>query len=169
MSKKEFVIICLRLIGIYILISGISSLPNMFSMVINSSFSQGYILASPILYIAIGVALYILAPKLSKYIIEFSDAEESSVSISANEKTARIALLVLGFYIFSRALPQFIQVGIDIGMSYQRMAEVSQTLKWYEHKWFYIVPPFVQIAIAALLIVGPDKIIEFSSRFDDNF
>jgi hypothetical protein len=169
MNKKDFVIICFRLLGIYILITGISFLPSLLSFFIESSFSQGYIIASPIIYIATGGALYFLAPRLCSLIIDFSEAEEEHIRISANEKVARIALLVLGVYIFTHALPQLIHLGIDAGISYQRMEGVSRTVQWYEPKWLYMIPPFVQLVIAGFLIVGSDKVIEFISQFDDTF
>ena len=103
MKKSDFVILCLRLMGIYFGVLGVSSLTNMASIFFDSSNSPTYLYISPIIFIISGVVLFGYAHKLSHFIIEFSEAEEKSFHITASEKTTRIALLVLGIYLFSQA------------------------------------------------------------------
>ncbi len=169
MSKKEFVVLCLRLLGIYIIVTGTSSLPNAFSVFFDGSFTHGYLIISPFIYIIAGVVLYVYAPKLRFYVINFSEAEDDEFKISIHERTGRIACIILGIYIFAYAVPDIIQLSIEAGAFYQRINEISQAAKWYEHRWFYILPSVVELVIGAALIVGSDKIIAFISKFDDTF
>ena len=118
MRKNDFVILCLRLLGIYFGVIGLGSLPNVTSMFIEASNSRLYIFISPFVFILCGFVLYFFATKISHFIIEFSEAEEDNFRITTSEKTTRIALLVLGVFILAQALPQFTQLSIDIGLYY---------------------------------------------------
>ncbi len=169
MSKKDFVMLCLRLLGIYIIVTGISSLSNIFPFFFDGSFSQGYLFISPLIYIIVGTVLYIYAPKFRSYVIDFSEAEENEIKITVHEKTARMAFILLGFYISAYAVPDIIQFSIEAVAFYQRMNEISQSTKWYEHRFYLIIPSIVELIIAAVLIIGSDKIIVFLSKFDDTF
>ena len=169
MKKNNFVILCLRLMGIYFGVSGLSSLPNMISIFYESSSSTNYFFISPVLFIVSGIVLIIYAPKLSHFMIEFSEAEENSFHITASEKTTRIAFLVLGVFIFSQSLPQFIQLSIDVGLYYSNIDEVPKHLRYVQQRWTYLIGPVVKLIIAAVLILGPDKIIGFIARYDQTF
>ncbi len=169
MKKDNFVILCLRLMGIYFGVLGLSSLPNMTSIFLESSVSQKYFLISPLLLIVTGLVLVIFAPKLSQFIIEFSETEETSIHITASEKTTRIALLVLGVFIFAQSLPQLIQISIDVGIYYSNIDEVPKEVRYVQQRWTYLIGPIVKIIISAVLIIGPDKIIGFLARYDQTF
>lgn len=91
MKKNKFVILCLRLLGIYFFVSGLSSLPSVISMSMQGGSSELYYLIGPLVYIASGLILFVFAYSISTFIVEFSDAEEDEIQITASEKTARIA------------------------------------------------------------------------------
>lgn len=169
MKKNNFVILCLRLMGIYFGVFGLSSLPNMTSIFLESSNSPKYFLISPLLLIVSGVVLAIFAPRLSKFMIDFSEAEDNSFHITASEKTTRIALLVLGVFIFAQSLPQMIQLSIDVGLYYSKSDEIPEHLRYVQQRWTYLIGPVVKLIISAILIIGPDKIIGFISRYDQTF
>jgi len=168
MKKNNIVILCLRLMGIYFGILGLSSLPNMTSLFLESSSSPKYFLISPLILIVSGVVLVILAPRLNHFMIEFSEAD-NNLHISASEKTTRIALLVLGVFIFAQSLPQFIQVSIDVGLYYSKSDEIPEHLRYVQQRWTYLIGPVVKLIISAVLIIGPDKIIGFIARYDQTF
>lgn len=155
--------------GIYFGVLGISSLTNMASIFFDSSKSPTYLYISPILFIISGVVLFGYAPKLSHFIIDFSDAEENSLHITASEKTTRIALLVLGIYILSQALPQFIQSSINIGLYYSNINEIPEDVRYVQKRWIYLIGPIVKLIISTVLIIGPDKIIGLLARYDETF
>jgi hypothetical protein len=169
MKKNSFIILCLRLMGIYFGVLGLSSLPNMIAIFLESSSSQKYFLISPLFLIVSGVVLVIFAPKLSHFIIGFSETEETSFYITASEKTTRIALLVLGVFIFAQTLPQFIQISIDVGLYYSNIDEVPKHLRYVQPRWTYLIGPIVKLIISAVLIIGSDKIIGFIARYDQTF
>ncbi len=169
MKKNNFVTLCLRLLGIFFGVQGLSSLPHVTSMFIESSSSYPYLLVSPFILIACGLLLYIFAPRMSTFIIEFSEAEEGSMHITASEKTTRIALLVLGIFIFSQAIPQFIQLSIDIGLYYKTINEVPVHVRGVEHRWTYLIGPIIKLIIGTILIIGPDKVIGFLGKYDETF
>lgn len=169
MNKNNFVILCLRLMGLYFGVLGLSSLPNMTSIFLESTSSPKYFLISPLLLIVSGVILMIYAPKLSHFIIEFSETEENSFHVTASEKTTRIALLVLGVFIFAQSLPHFIQISIDVGLYYSNIDEVPKHLRYVQQRWTYLIGPVVNLIISAVLIIGPDKVIGFIARYDQTF
>ena len=169
MKNNNFVILCLRLMGIYFGVLGLSALPNMTSIFLESSSSPKYFLISPLFLVVSGVVLVIFAPKLSQFIIGFSEAEETSFHITASEKTTRIALLVLGVFILAQSLPQFIQISIDVGLYYSNTGKIPEHLRYVQQRWIYLIGPIVKLIISATLIIGPDKIIGFIARYDQTF
>ena len=155
--------------GIFFGVHGLSSFPNMISIFITSSSTPNYFFISPILFIVSGVILFISAPKLSHFMIEFSETEENSLHITASEKTTRIALLVLGIFIFAQSLPQLIQLSIDVGLYYTNIDEIPEHLRHTQQRWTYLIGPIVKLIISAVLIIGPDKIIGLIARYDQTF
>ena len=169
MKKNNFVILCLRLMGIYFGVLGLSALPNMISIFFESSSSPKYFLISPLFLVVSGIVLVTFAPKLGQFIIGFSETEETSFHITASEKTTRIALLVLGIFILVQSLPQFIQISIDVGLYYSNTDEIPEHLRYVQQRWTYLIGPIVKLIISATLIIGPDKIIGFIARYDQTF
>jgi hypothetical protein len=169
MGKHNFVVLCLRLLGIYFFILGLSSLPNVFSMFVESLSNISYFFISPIILIVSGFVLYIFAPGIGLHVIQFSEAEEGGLHISASEKTTRIALLVLGIFIFADALPQLIQTSFNVASYYQRIDEIPEHLREAQSRWTYIIGPFIKLIIGTVLIIGPDKVIGFLAKYDDQF
>ena len=169
MKKNGFVILCLRLMGIYFGVLGLTSLPTMTSMFFSSSDEPIYFLLGPCLYIICGIVLIVYAPKFSRFMIDFSEAEENALHITASEKTTRIALLVLGIFIFAHSLPQFLQLSIDVWLYYASIDEVPKHLRSMQRRWTYLIGPVIKLIIAAVLIIGPDKIIGFMARYDQTF
>ena len=155
--------------GIYFGVLGLSSLPNMTSIFLESSSSPKYFLISPLFLVLTGVVLVIFAPRLSNFIIEFGETEETGFHITASESTTRIALLVLGVYIFSQTLPQFIQISIDVGLYYSNLEEIPEHLRYVQKRWTYLIGPVVKLIISAVLIIGPDKIIGVIAPYDQTF
>jgi hypothetical protein len=169
MRKDDFVIICLRLMGIYFGVFGLSSLPNMISMFNKASDFSNYFFISPIILIVCGTILCGFAPNISQYIINFSVAEEGDFHVAASEQTARIALLILGIFIFVQSLPQLIQISFDVGLYYKDLDEIPGHLKDTQHRWTYIIGPLIKLIISTILIIGPDKIIGILSKYDETF
>ena len=169
MKKQDFVVLCLRLLGIYFVVIGLGSLQNITSMFIESSYKELHFFIGPFIYIISGIVICLYAPRLCHFMVEFSEAEEENVQITASEKTTRIALLILGVYIFAQALPQFIQLSIDVGLYYKSINEIPAHLRGVQHRWTYVIGPFVKLIIGAVLIIGPDKIVGFLVRNDETF
>jgi hypothetical protein len=168
MKRNNFVVLCLRLMGIYFGVLGLSALPNMTSIFLESSSSPKYFLISPLFLVLTGAVLVIFAPRLSHFMIEFSE-EDNNLHITASEKTTRIALLVLGVFIFAQSLPQFIQVSIDVALYYSKSDDIPEHLRYVQQRWTYLIGPIVKLIISAVLIIGPDKIIGLIARYDQTF
>jgi hypothetical protein len=169
MRKNNLVTLCLRLLGIYFGVFGLSSLPNVISMFIESSNLPSYFYISPIILIVCGTILCIYAPKISLFIIEFSEAEEGGFHITASEKTTRIAFLILGIFIFAQTLPQLIQLSFDVGLYYKNIDEIPKHLRSVQHRWTYLIGPVIKLFIGVILIIGPDKVIGLIAKYDDTF
>ena len=169
MKKADFVTLCIRLLGIYFGVHGLSSLSHLTSMFVESSGSYVYILVSPFILIACGISLYIFGPRMSRYIVDFSETEEDNLHITASEKTTRIALLVSGVFIFAHAIPQFVQLSINVGLYYMTIDDVPKNIREVQHRWTYLIGPILKLIISIVLIIGPDKVIGFLGRYDETF
>jgi hypothetical protein len=169
MRRNNFVTLCLRILGIYFGVFGLSSLPNVISMFFEHSNLSAYFYISPIILITCGTILFIFASNISQYIIDFSEAEESGFHVTVSEQTTRIALLILGIFIFVQALPQLIQLSFDVGLYYINLDEIPEHLRSSQPRWTYLIGPLIKLIMGATLIIGPDKIISVLSRYDETF
>ena len=170
MRNKDFVVLCIRLLSIYLGVIGLSSLPNISSIFIESFDSMPiYFAITPLIFIVCSLVLYFRAPNLSHFIVEFGNAEDENMLITTSEKTARIALLVLGIFIFVNALPQFIQLSIDVGLYYKKLGNIPKDIREVQNRWTYLIGPVVKIILSMVLIIGPDKIIGILSKYDETF
>lgn len=97
MEKNNFVTLCLRLMAIYFGVLGLGSFPNALQVFLTSPTPRMFII-SPTLYIISGIVLFLSAPRLSRFMIEFGEADNNIWNISASERTTRIALPVLVSY-----------------------------------------------------------------------
>ncbi|MEA1876812.1 MAG: hypothetical protein U9N86_08095, partial [Bacteroidota bacterium] len=68
MKKKEFVILCLRLLGIFFGVMGLSYLPHLATLFKKSHTADLAFYLSPLIYIICGSVLFIYAPKISHFI-----------------------------------------------------------------------------------------------------
>jgi hypothetical protein len=169
MKKNKFVILCLRLLGIYFVVLGLSSLPSVIAVFSQTSNTELFYYIGPFVFIASGLILFVFANSFSTFIIEFSEAEENDIQITASEKTARIAFIILGIFIFSQALPQLIQVTINVGLYYIRIDELPKHLRGQQPRWTILIGPTIKLFIGVVLIIGSDKIIGFIAKYDDTF
>ena len=78
-------------------------------------------------------------------------------------------MLVLGIFIFAHSLPQLLQLSIDVWLYYASIDEVPKELRARQQRWTYLIGPSVKLIIAAVLIIGPDKVIGFLARHDQTF
>jgi hypothetical protein len=169
MKKNDVVILCLRLLGLYFFVLGLGALPGVISMFLRLSQTESYFFIGPMLYLISGVILFVFAPRISSFIIPFSGAREDGLPSGASEQTARIAFIVLGIFIFAQALPQLLQLAIDIGLYYVKMNEIPKHLRAQQKSWTILIGPGIKLAIATVLIIGPDKITGFIAKYDASF
>lgn len=168
MKKNSFVVICLRLLGIYFGVMGISALPGIIPMFFGASSSTpSYFFISPIILIVSGLVLVIYAHKIGRHIVAFSEAEEDGLHVPASGQSARIALFILGIFIFTQTLPQLVQICFDVGLYYKNIGDVPRTVRANAHRWTYLIGPMLKLVIAFVLILGPDKVIGFLSKYDE--
>jgi hypothetical protein len=169
MKNRDFVILCLRLLSIYLGAIGLSSLPHVSSIFVESDHSPIYIAITPFILISCSLVLYFKAPRISLFIVDFGSAQEENIQISASEKTARIALLVLGVFIFVNSLPQLIQLSIDVGLYYKDIDKIPKDLRIVQNRWTYLIGPVIKLIFSGILIIGPDKVIGVLSKYDATF
>ena len=129
MKKADFAILCLKLLGIYFLVWGLSSLFSVVSVILQSAEPQHYYPAGTFLYVIAGLILLLAAKPISSFIIGFSEADENNVQIVATEQSARLAFIILGIYIFAYSLPHLIQISIDVGIYYAKIDEIPKSIK----------------------------------------
>lgn len=172
MKENSLVILCLRLMGIYIGALGLNQVSGVLPMVLKSRslISYSFSLGGVILVFS-GVLLIIYAAKLSRFMTRSGELEESISHISASARTTRIALAILGVFIFAESLPQFVQKSIIVGLYYATVDEVPRYMRYgpYAHTWTNLIVPIVRLIISAILIIGPDRVIGFIAQHDQTF
>ena len=87
--------------------------------------------------------------------------------ITATEKTTRIALLILGIFILSKSLPYFLEIAFNIAHYYQTIDKLPEYVRETQSRWTYLIGPFINLVISAVLIIGPDKVIGFLAKYDE--
>jgi hypothetical protein len=169
MSAANIVILCLRLMGIYFGVLGLSSMPALSFFLVDSESMPFWAGIPPIIMLLSGLVLFARAPRISSFIITFSEAQDGNVALAGAEKTGRIALMVLGIYIFSDALPHLAQMSCVMGLHYLELKTVSVPFVSDQHAWTEMIFPVLRFGIAIVLILGPDKVVGLLAQHDTVF
>lgn len=167
MRKHEFVILCLRLLGIYILVIGLGSLFSQLGWTAGDATAKLMVLG-PVFYIMAGGGLIGMAPRLSTYILVMSEPDEG-FELPLTERTTRTALLIMGIYIFTITLPHLVQLAFDTGLYYKNAGETPSHLREADYRWVYLIGPTLKLLLSIGLILGPDKVLGLLSRYDVSF
>jgi hypothetical protein len=119
------------------------------------------------MYVFAGIVLFVFARRIAAFIIEFSAADDHNIQIVADEQTARVALMTLGIFIFAQALPQLMQLSLDVVWYYVEIDDIPKHLQEPQHRWRILIAPAIRLIIAIALVAGPDKIIALVARYDE--
>ena len=99
MKKDEFVILCLKIMGIYFLLMGLINFPHLLKSLLEPKEMMWSFFVSPLLFFICGAFLFFFAKHFSQFMIDIDTKNEGRVTLSTSSNTSRIALQVLGFYI----------------------------------------------------------------------
>lgn len=163
MTTREIVSLSLRMLGIYFVVTGLSSLP---SFIVSIPPLGGTFVLSPLCYIVSGLVLGFFAPRLSVFFTEFSTAQDGPEKITPFEKWGRLCLLILGVYILAKSFPAFIQFAVVTALLFSEAQQTGDPRFSLTHKLAYLIGPTLNMAIAVYLILGPDKIMAFLAKHD---
>ena len=169
MKKKEAVFICLRIMGIFYFLAGLSFIPHLLENLTTSKVDQWSFFVSPLLQLVIGCFLYTKASQFSYYIVDCSEDNESYINLNVTSKTMKTALQLLGFYILAIAIPHFFQILINVVAYNLEISTIPKHLRQIQQHWRYIAEPTLKIIIGFWLIFGINGIIKIMSRFDHTF
>ena len=95
MNKDEFVILCLKIMGVYFLLMGFINLPHLLKSLFEPKEMMWSFFVSPLLFFICGAILFFFAKYFSKFIICVDTKSEGPVNLSASSNTSRIALQIL--------------------------------------------------------------------------
>ena len=166
MRKNEFVMLCLKIMGIYFLLMGLINLPHLIKNLAEPKFSSWDFFASPLLFLICGIILFYKAPSFTRFIINVDKENESEIEFSPTSNTIRIALQVVGFYILATAIPHFFQILVNAVGYYYEISTIPDYLRQKQQYFIYLVSPAIKIAIGIWLVLGSKAIIRILGRYD---
>ena len=155
-------LIGLRLIAIYLIAQGITSMPNIYLLL--STYSQessgtnivyvSIILAilSPLL---IGILLWVISPKICNYLIP-ENKDTSSVNRNIDIKELQItAIVLIGVYLSATTIPYAFSVNYQL---FSNMVEVNGAKTCNLSILYNAISVNVKLLVAVLLIIGSTTI-----------
>ncbi len=167
MKKDEFVMLCLKVMGIFFLLLGITSIPHLIEELTEPRSSQWSFSVSPLLNILCGAILFFKANLISHYITEANN--ENEVNFTPTSHTVRIALMVLGVFILSQAIPHFFQIFANSLAYHLEMSSIPKHLRQIQQHFIYIVSPTIKIVIGVWLVFGNKGLVKLLGKFDNTF
>ena len=166
MRKTEFVMLCLKIMGIYFLLMGLINLPHLIKNLIEPKYSSWDFYVSPLLFLICGITLFYQAPSFTRFIISAEKENGSEIEFSPTSNTIRIALQVVGFYILATAIPHFFQILVNAAAYYYEISTIPEHLRQKQQHFIYLFGPAIKIAIGIWLVLGSKAIINILGRFD---
>ena len=179
MSRKDFTIIALRLMAIYLALTGLSSFMPTFGMAVTSLFDDfdsnsqliGIVGTSyGLLYLIACGILWPLAPKVAARIEGDLPPEEEKEKINNNYTNYLvIGLTLLGFLILSDAIPTLVRIITAVLLpsfdtNYAKVLSNLNGKKVTIIPWSEIVFLLTQLSIGAWFILGSSGIITFLKK-----
>ena len=167
MTKEEFVTLCLKIMGIFFLLLGLTNIPHLIQELTEPRNLQWSFFVSPVLNILCGVILFFKARSFSLFITEGDT--ESDVHFTPRSNTVRIALMVLGVYVLSNAIPHFFQIFANALAYHLEISSVPKHLRQIQQHFIYVVSPTIKIIIGLWLVFGTKGIVKLLGKFDNTF
>ena len=165
MKKNEIVILALKLLGIFLTVSGLSAFASTFGQngfrgVGNWSLYLGFFV-----YLLSGLIVLLKARSLSKYMLPFDDSVVTELKISENFQAA--ALRIAGVYISASAIPSVLHLtGRIIEYKYFKN-EIPDYLKQNPNFIIPLLSETIYFLIGLFLAMGPRSLLKVLSRFDE--
>ncbi len=166
MNKDEFVILCLKIMGVYFLLMGFINLPHLLESFFTPKEMMWSFFVSPLLFFICGAIIFFLAKFFSKFIIDVDTKSEGPVNLSASSNTSRIALQILGFYILATSIPHFFQILVNSAAYYYNMSSIPEHLRQKQQFFINLIGPGIKICMGLWFIFGAKVIINFIGKFD---
>ena len=178
MSRKDFTIIALRLMAIYLALSGLSSLLPTLGLAI-STFFQNFdsnsqlmtIIGSSygILYLIACGFLWPLAPKIAAFIEKDLQPEENEKLELNYTSCLTIGLTLLGFIVLSGAIPTLVKVVTAVLLpsfdtNYAKVLSRINGDKITIIPWSEILHLIVELFIGVWFVFGSSGIITFLKK-----
>jgi hypothetical protein len=164
MNQKEIASVALKILGIYVLILGLSSIsaPLGFPGIDGLNFLS--FLVSTLTYILSGLILIFKAESISNILLRSDDQLLEKIDVSENFQKA--SLRVLGVYVAVFAIPSLVHLAMET-IHYQILS--SSVPEHLQQKPNYIIPLVSQalrFLIGVYLALGADSVIKVLGRFD---
>jgi hypothetical protein len=164
MKKNEFVILSLKLLGIYITVLGLASIGSAFGMRGLSHMDSWGLYIGIIVYLVAGVILISKAGLISQYVLPIDNGIIDKFYIS--EPFQKAVLRIIGIYIVILAIPSLVQIA---GQWIQYGLWGSKIPEYMKETPNYIIPlisQLIRFLLGLFLALGPSSIIKILGRFD---
>ena len=176
MKTSDIITIALKLLAVYLIITGLISLPTALVSVIAAISSVDmdalfFVVSSlhGLIYLAAGALLWSFSPKVARLIegdIPQFEREDNEFSVST---VLTCGLIILGFFVLSDALPSLVRIviavlkpSLDDNFS-QVIANATGTRKAII-PWSDIIAMIVRVAFGIWLILGSCGIVAFLKK-----
>lgn len=164
MNKRDIVILSLRLLGIYLFLAGLSTFSGLIVNIFEPVSERWDFFVAPIPFLVGGAFLYLKAPFLSRFILNYDVLNENNNSSVRSDEIIYIALQIMGIYILANALPPFFDIFVNSVAYSIRITAVPESIRMKKQSWSYIVDPSIRIVIGLFLLFGKNNIIKFIKK-----
>ena len=167
MTKNEIVTIALKILGIYVLILGLSSISAPLRFCAMEGVNNWSFFITTFIFIVSGLILIFKAESISKLITRSSDGLVDKIDFSENIQKA--ALRVIGIYVAVFTLPSIVFL---FGEVIQYKIAMKSVPEYFQQRPNFVVPMISQmlrLIIGIYLALGADTVIRALGRFDKTF
>ena len=120
MNPIHIALIGIRLVSIYLIAQGISSVPDIYLFVTTydpesaySAVIYGSVLSAIFTPLIIGVLLWFLAPKLTRYLISNNDTSNTNQTSNINQLQSSVIVLI-GVFLLANNIPAAIAINYQL-------------------------------------------------------
>ena len=164
MTKKEIIILALKLLGLYFIIQGLTSVSVTFGQNGYTGFDNWSLYIGVLLYFISGLILYFGSDLISEHILSSDEIVITELNISENLQA--VIYRIVGVCITVFAIPGLVHL---VGQIIQVKIYGSELPHYIRESPSYIIPlisQFVYFLLGVFLALGPGSVIKLLGRFD---
>lgn len=176
MKTTEIITIALKLMAVYLIITGLTTLPtalaSLFAAVSSTDMDALFLIAAPLhglIYLAAGALLWSFSPKVARLIegdIPQFEREDNEFTVAT---ALSCGLIILGFFVLSEALPSLLRIAVaslrpSLDDNFTKVIANATGVRKSIIPWSDIIAMMTRVALSIWLILGARGIVAFLKK-----